>query len=68
MAESGALGTLHALGVLGMSAVGEGIETTGQRAFLQAEGCPLGQGFGLARPMPAAAVTERMLAAAGATG
>ena len=41
---------------LGRTAVAEGVETEEQRAFLEAEGCPLLQGFLLARPMPAAEV------------
>lgn len=39
---------------LGMHAVAEGIETEGQRAFLAQRGCPLGQGYRLGRPRPAA--------------
>ncbi len=36
---------------LGMSVVGEGVETDDQRAALEALGCDVGQGYLLARPM-----------------
>ncbi len=39
---------------LGMVAVAEGIERAEQLPFLRAEGCALGQGFHLGRPVPAA--------------
>ena len=38
---------------LGLEVVAEGIETKAQRDFLRYEGCQIGQGFLLARPMPA---------------
>jgi EAL domain-containing protein (putative c-di-GMP-specific phosphodiesterase class I) len=38
---------------LGMTALAEGIETPGELAFLTTNGCPLGQGFHLGRPVPA---------------
>ena len=38
---------------LGMTALAEGIETPGELEFLRAHGCPLGQGFHFARPVPA---------------
>ena len=38
---------------LGMTAIAEGVETEAQRRFLTERGCPLAQGFHLARPMPA---------------
>jgi diguanylate cyclase (GGDEF)-like protein/PAS domain S-box-containing protein len=38
---------------LGMHAVAEGIESAGELEFLRAHGCPLGQGFYFARPVPA---------------
>ncbi|MGZ5292154.1 MAG: putative bifunctional diguanylate cyclase/phosphodiesterase [Actinomycetota bacterium] len=38
---------------LGMTALAEGIETPGELEFLRRHGCPLGQGFYLARPAPA---------------
>jgi EAL domain-containing protein (putative c-di-GMP-specific phosphodiesterase class I) len=41
----------------GCDVVAEGIETQAQRRWLVARGCRLGQGFGLASPAPAAAVT-----------
>jgi diguanylate cyclase (GGDEF)-like protein/PAS domain S-box-containing protein len=37
---------------LGMTPLAEGIETAEELAFLIEHGCPLGQGFFLARPMP----------------
>ncbi|MFW6278417.1 MAG: putative bifunctional diguanylate cyclase/phosphodiesterase, partial [Halorhodospira sp.] len=43
---------------LGMEIVAEGIENETQAAFLRELGCPRGQGFGLVRPMRAAALTE----------
>jgi diguanylate cyclase (GGDEF)-like protein len=39
---------------LGMTVVAEGIETPAQQRLLMDMGCDLGQGFWLARPMPAA--------------
>jgi EAL domain-containing protein (putative c-di-GMP-specific phosphodiesterase class I) len=47
---------------LGVTTVAEGIETGAQLAGLRDLGVPLGQGFLIDRPMPAAAFTERMLA------
>jgi diguanylate cyclase (GGDEF)-like protein len=41
---------------LGLSAIGEGIETTAQLARLRELGCDLGQGYLFARPAPAAEV------------
>jgi diguanylate cyclase (GGDEF)-like protein len=38
---------------LGLQLVAEGIETADQLAFLRQEGCDIGQGFLLGRPMPA---------------
>lgn len=38
---------------LRMELVAEGIETSAQLEFLEREGCPVGQGFLLGRPMPA---------------
>jgi diguanylate cyclase (GGDEF)-like protein/PAS domain S-box-containing protein len=38
---------------LGMTPLAEGIETDGELRFLIGNDCPLGQGFHLARPMPA---------------
>jgi diguanylate cyclase (GGDEF)-like protein/PAS domain S-box-containing protein len=38
---------------LGMTPLAEGIETAGELEFLREHGCPLGQGFHFARPVPA---------------
>jgi diguanylate cyclase (GGDEF)-like protein len=49
---------------LGRTAVAEGVETEEQRRFLAEAGCPLAQGFLLARPLPPEGV-EELLAVAG---
>ena len=49
---------------LGMNVVAEGIEDECQRAALRDLGCPLGQGFLFARPMPAAEADELLRRAA----
>jgi diguanylate cyclase (GGDEF)-like protein/PAS domain S-box-containing protein len=49
---------------LGLQVVAEGIETEEQLEFLRGECCRFGQGYHLARPMPAAQVTELLRAAA----
>ncbi|MFW6193760.1 MAG: EAL domain-containing protein [Gemmatimonadota bacterium] len=49
--------TLALAEALGISAVAEGIETDAQLARLRQLGCPYGQGFLFARPMPAADFT-----------
>ena len=49
-------------GGLDMHVVAEGIETGAQRAFAAAAGCRYGQGFHLARPMPAEDVTALLAA------
>jgi len=41
---------------LGMAVVAEGIESDGQHDLLRERGCPMGQGFFMARPLDAAAV------------
>ena len=38
---------------LGMTPLAEGIESAGELEFLRAQGCPVGQGFYFARPVPA---------------
>jgi diguanylate cyclase (GGDEF)-like protein/PAS domain S-box-containing protein len=43
---------------LGMTPLAEGIETAGELEFLRAHGCPVGQGFYFARPVPAEEVPE----------
>jgi diguanylate cyclase len=47
---------------LGLQVVAEGVEEAEQLEFLRAEGCELGQGFHLARPMPATEVTALLAA------
>ena len=47
---------------LGLHVVAEGIETEEQLEHLRAAGASHGQGFHLARPTPAAALTERLRA------
>jgi len=39
---------------LGLTVVAEGAETPADLAWLRQNGCDLGQGYGIARPMPAA--------------
>jgi EAL domain-containing protein (putative c-di-GMP-specific phosphodiesterase class I) len=46
---------------LGREVVAEGIETEEQRRFLLEQGCPLGQGFHLCRPLAADEVTALLL-------
>ena len=48
---------------LGREVVAEGVETEEQRAFLAAQGCPLAQGYHLARPLPAGEATALLLRA-----
>jgi len=43
---------------LRMDVVAEGVETAAQLAMLRRAGCPVIQGFGLARPMPLAALLD----------
>lgn len=45
-------------GALGLTAVAEGIETQQQHDALTAIGCPLGQGYLIARPAPADTITK----------
>ncbi len=46
---------------LGREVVAEGVETEEQRVFLCAQGCPMAQGYHLARPLPAAEITALLL-------
>jgi EAL domain-containing protein (putative c-di-GMP-specific phosphodiesterase class I) len=43
---------------LGKRVTAEGVESSGQLEFLRSRGCEAAQGFYLARPMSAAALTE----------
>ena len=47
---TGVIAMAHSLGV---TVVAEGIENEGQHNLLRERGCPMGQGFYLARPLPA---------------
>jgi EAL domain-containing protein (putative c-di-GMP-specific phosphodiesterase class I) len=51
---------------LGKRVVAEGVETAAQLDFLRERRCDLAQGFYLARPLTAAAITELLLARSGA--
>ena len=44
--------------LLGMQVVAEGVETQGQLDILRRAHCPLIQGYGIARPMPVAAMAD----------
>ena len=55
---SGTVGLAHALGVI---AVAEGVETSGQGAILKELGCDLAQGYYFAKPLPSEDL-ERLLA------
>jgi EAL domain-containing protein (putative c-di-GMP-specific phosphodiesterase class I) len=46
---------------LGREVVAEGVETEEQRAFLTAQGCPMAQGYHLARPLSADDATALLL-------
>ncbi|WP_159808398.1 bifunctional diguanylate cyclase/phosphodiesterase [Cellulomonas citrea] len=52
---------------LGLEVVAEGIETADQLQALSALGCPAGQGFLLARPMPAEEMTKLLVATGSGT-
>ncbi|QQE65652.1 two-component system response regulator [Leptolyngbya sp. BL0902] len=45
---------------MGMQVVAEGVETDYQRQQLLHMGCPVGQGYYFARPLPAEAITHRL--------
>ena len=45
---------------MGMQVVAEGVETDYQRQQLAQMGCPVGQGYYFARPLPADAITPRL--------
>jgi diguanylate cyclase (GGDEF)-like protein len=53
---------------LGKSVVAEGVETVEQLDFLRERGCDFAQGFYLARPMPANALSELLESAGGQGG
>ncbi len=50
---------------LDMTSLAEGIETPGELAFLRANGCQLGQGFLMARPVPASEIAALVHRAGG---
>ena len=52
---------------LNLETVAEGIEDTGMLAHLHAIGCDQGQGYGIARPMPAGKLLEFLEVAANRT-
>jgi EAL domain-containing protein (putative c-di-GMP-specific phosphodiesterase class I) len=54
---------LDLIRALGMTAIAEGVETEAQLRFLVERGCPLAQGFHLARPMPSEDAREAIRAA-----
>jgi len=51
-------GILRLCRQLQITVVAEGVETTAQMAMLRRAGCPIIQGFWLARPMPPAALLD----------
>lgn len=55
---------LHLVRSFGLGVVAEGVETGAQRRRLRERGCAEAQGYLIGRPMPAAAFTERFIAAA----
>jgi diguanylate cyclase (GGDEF)-like protein/PAS domain S-box-containing protein len=59
---------LRLAGELGLEVVVEGIETAGQLEHVRAAGADCGQGFHLARPMPAAELTALLQAGSGLGG
>ncbi len=64
--QSEALGIIRAILNLaqgmGMQVVAEGVETDYQRQQLAQMGCPMGQGYYFARPLPAETITQRLSA------
>jgi len=66
--DASIVGAMISLGEsLGMGVVAEGVETSGQHAFLLEHGCPVGQGYLLGRPMQATLMTS-MLAGQSSAG
>ena len=61
MGEQMTLAALTLVQTLGMTAVAEGIENEHQRRLLLEHGCPLGQGYHLAAPMPPEEVRALLL-------
>ncbi len=66
--DASIVGAMISLGEsLGMGVVAEGVETSGQHAFLLEHRCPVGQGDLLGRPMQATLMTS-MLAGQSSAG
>jgi EAL domain-containing protein (putative c-di-GMP-specific phosphodiesterase class I) len=61
LGDSAITGAVISLGhQLGLSVIAEGVETVAQMDFLRDRGCDAVQGYFLGRPMPAAAIEERL--------
>jgi diguanylate cyclase (GGDEF)-like protein/PAS domain S-box-containing protein len=61
LGDSAITGAVISLGhQLGLSVIAEGVETVAQMDFLRERGCDAVQGYFLGRPMPAAAIEERL--------
>ncbi len=54
--------TIDLAHTLGLAAIAEGVERTGQLSKLQAMGCDLGQGYHFSKPLPAEAMEELLFA------
>jgi EAL domain-containing protein (putative c-di-GMP-specific phosphodiesterase class I) len=55
--------TIDMAHAVGLTVVGEGVETNGQEECLRALGCDRAQGYLYARPQPAEAITDVLAAA-----
>src|SRR5882724_7999515 len=61
-------GLVTVAGGLGLTVVGEGVETEGQRIALLAAGCPQMQGYLFCRPLPASELQDLLHNAASLRG